>query len=61
MHAYKINRFEFTLDTLRLSSAGRITCQVSSVKCQVDAIGDVQSGIFSFVPIDGLLISRDGC
>ena len=32
---------------------------MSSVKCQVDAIGNVQSGVCSFVPTDRLLISRD--
>ena len=32
---------------------------MSSVKCKVDAIGNVQSGISSFVPTDQLLISRD--
>ena len=32
---------------------------ILSVKCQVDAIGNVQSGICSFVPTDRLLISRD--
>ena len=38
-----------------------VTCrtQVSSVKCQVDAIGNVQRSMFSFVPIDRLLVSRD--
>ena len=35
--------------------------RASSVKCQVDAICFVQSGILSFVPIDWLLFSRDGC
>ena len=32
---------------------------MSSVKCQVDAIGNVQRSMFSFVPIDRLLVSRD--
>ena len=38
-----------------------VTCrtQVSSVKCKVDAIGNVQRSMFSFVPIDRLLVSRD--
>ena len=31
----------------------------ASVKCQVDAIGNVQRSMFSFVPIDRLLVSRD--
>ena len=31
----------------------------ASVKCQVDAIGNVQRTMFSFVPIDRLLVSRD--
>ena len=49
-YVYKINRFELTLYTLRLSNAW--TYKVSSVKCKVDAIGNVQSGICSFVPTD---------
>ena len=32
---------------------------MSSVKCKVDAIGNVQRSMFSFVPIDRLLVSRD--
>ena len=36
-----------------------IPSPLSTVKCQVDAIGNVQSGICSFVPTDRLLISRD--
>ena len=32
---------------------------MSSVKCKVDAIGNVQRSMFLFVPIDRLLVSRD--
>ena len=47
-----------TPSTLHLTPCG---IAASSVKCQVDAICFVQSGILSFVPIDWLLFSRDGC